>query len=375
MTANLSSEEAELLDQAVAWLQSVLPPAWGVAVSNRTNVTPTGPVAIDAVMNLTTQQGVVQFLVEAKRNLMPKDAEQLFSGLARRYRQVNPFGTVTLVVAPWLSPRTREVLTAEGINYIDLTGNARIEVPSPALFLRFQGADRDPNPAPRGKARVRGPRAGRLIRFLVDVSPPYSVSEVASTTGLNPGYASRLLDSLDEDALIERGKRGVVTSTDISALLRRWTETYDVFKTNRSSTFVAPPGPAELLRRIANGPEAERVVVTGSFAAVRWAPVAAPALLVAYVQDLEAMSQNFALLPADRGANVALLRPFDDVVWSRRVREDGISYAAPSQVAADCLTGNGRMPAEGDALLTWMIANESVWRAPCLAAAEKDDAS
>ena len=35
---------------------------------------------------------------------------------------------------------------------------------------------------------------------------------------------------------------------------------------------------------------------------------------------------------------------------------------APSQAAADCLTGNGRMPAEGDALLQWMIENESLWR-------------
>jgi hypothetical protein len=35
----------------------------------------------------------------------------------------------------------------------------------------------------------------------------------------------------------------------------------------------------------------------------------------------------------------------------------------------DCLTGNGRMPSEGEALLTWMMENEPVWRAPALAEA------
>jgi hypothetical protein len=57
-----------------------------------------------------------------------------------------------------------------------------------------------------------------------------------------------------------------------------------------------------------------------------------------------------------------LLRPFDPIVFARTRIEDGLRYAAPSQVAVDCLTGNGRMPAEGEALLRWMQANEPAWR-------------
>ena len=57
-----------------------------------------------------------------------------------------------------------------------------------------------------------------------------------------------------------------------------------------------------------------------------------------------------------------LLRPFDDVVWERTTVEDEIPYVSPSQVAVDCLTGNGRMPSEGEAVLTWMVENEAQWR-------------
>jgi hypothetical protein len=356
---NLEPEETELLERAADWLRSVLPSAWTVEVSDRTASTPGGQVQIDGVINVTTPQGLASFLVEAKRNLMPKEAEQMFVGVARRYRQLNPYNSPILVVAPWISARTREVLAAEGINYIDLTGNARIEVASPGLFLSYQGADRDPQPAPRGKARVRGPKAGRLVRFLCDVTPPYSVSEIASATRLTPGYVSRLLESLADEALIERTKRGQVSSTDVPAILRRWTESYDVFETNRSLSFVAPRGPANLLKRLAGDRD---IAVTGSFAAVRLAPVAGPALLVAYTRDTERTATAFGLLPADRGANVVLLRPFDDVVWERTTVDDGISYVSPSQVAMDCLTGNGRMPSEGEALLTWMVENETEWR-------------
>ena len=59
-------------------------------------------------------------------------------------------------------------------------------------------------------------------------------------------------------------------------------------------------------------------------------------------------------------------------MWERATLIDGLTYVAPSQAAADCLTGNGRMPAEGDALLKWMMENESLWRLDTLPAGAID---
>ncbi len=39
-----------------------------------------------------------------------------------------------------------------------------------------------------------------------------------------------------------------------------------------------------------------------------------------------------------------------------------MTYAALSQVAVDLLTGPGRNPAEGQALLDWMETDERTWR-------------
>jgi len=119
---------------------------------------------------------------------------------------------------------------------------------------------------------------------------------------------------------------------------------------------------ADALQRLADGATDGRYLITGSFAAVRMAPVAAPSLLLAYGDDPMSLARELGLLPADEGANVVLLAPFDPVVWERSSRNDGLRYARPSQVAADCLSGTGRMPVEAEALLDWMLANERTWR-------------
>lgn len=364
--ANMLPTEDAQLEAAVAWLRARLPDAWQADRSQRMLRGAADATArtLDAGIDVRAGNGTTTTLaVEARRSFTPRDAELLFSGVARSLRALADHIPV-LVVTPWLSPRAQELLTDEGINYIDLTGNARVQLGNPALFLSSTGAPRNPAPAARGQARLRGPKAGRLVRLLADVRPPYGVRDIAAAAGLNPGYVSRLLDALDREAAIARDPRGPVRSVDLAALLRHWAQSYDVFKANNTTPFLAPAGTAAVLEQL--GETKQRVAITGSFAAVRRAPVAAPALLMLYCDDVPAVADELRLLPADTGANVALLRPFDPVVWSRTTIEDGISYAAVSQVAVDCLTGNGRMPAEGEALLKWMAEDEGSWRASSL---------
>lgn len=77
---------------------------------------------------------------------------------------------------------------------------------------------------------------------------------------------------------------------------------------------------------------------------------------------MDATVEALDLLPADEGANVVLMQPFDPVVWERTTIDRGVAYVAPTQIVADCLTGIGRMPAEGEAVLAWMTEDESRWR-------------
>lgn len=129
---------------------------------------------------------------------------------------------------------------------------------------------------------------------------------------------SKLLETLDRQTLIERRPRGRIEAVDIPGLLRRFVESYDVIKNNSASTCLAPGGASETLLRLAEAPAVARIAVTGSFAMVRLAPVAAPSLLMAYCASVEQTAVELDLLPADEGANVALLTPYDPVVWIER---------------------------------------------------------
>jgi hypothetical protein len=365
--ANSPIHERDLVDAAIAELRERFPSGWVIERSQRPVSGPPSATTqtLDGAIELQAPNGTYTTLaVEARRSFAPREVGQLLTGLGRSLRVLAGYVPL-LVVSPWLSGRAQELLAAEGINYLDLTGNALLKLDNPVVFIHSAGAARNPEPPPRGPATIRGPKAARLVRLLADVRPPYGVGELASAAGLTAGYVSRLLDALDRDAVVERARRGAVTDVDVQALLRAWADDYDVLKTSNASPYLAPNGAADALGKLAAA--GARTLVTGSFAAVRLAPVAAPAMLVAYSQDVPATAEALGLLPTDEAANVTLLRPFDEVVWARASVDGGIGYAAPSQVVVDCLTGNGRMPAEGEALLTWMIDHQE-WRAPSLEA-------
>lgn len=363
MIANNPDLANDLVEKALSWLQSRLPSTWEIERSRRSDLQ--GPdLGADAALDIKGSNGTnTTLLVQAKRSFSPRDADQLLAGMTRAFKTMYPFVPI-LAVAEWISPQARERLRDNAINYVDITGNAWLSLDNPAVFISAEGSARNPNPTTPGKARVQGPKAGRLIRWLIDICPPYGVRDLAAAAHLSQSYVSRLLEALDEEALLERNRRGTVESLDITRLLRRWTETYSVLRSNEATTFIAPRGATDTLERIRDLPQP--TAITGSFAAVRRAPVAAPALLAVYTDQPTAVADALELLPADAGANVLLLRPYDPVVWERTSIDDDITYVADSQAAADCLTGNGRMPAEGQALLEWMAATESAWRLPAL---------
>ena len=173
---------------------------------------------------------------------------------------------------------------------------------------------------------------------------------------------SQLLGTLDYQALIDRNRRGEVTDADPFGLIRRWAESYDLLKINKARTYIAPNGARQALDLLSGQINGPRWIATGSFAASRVAPVAAPALLTVYSDVTEALATALGLLPASQGADVAVLTPYDDAVWDRPLAGTDFPTVAASQLAVDCLTGTGRMPAEGEAILGWMQDHVDEWR-------------
>ena len=349
--------ERELLDRAVQELKRRLPSTWAV----ETQVSAQDPEAADLVIKAPNANSQSLVFVEVKKDISPRDVEALIGGPWRRWRRQMGNQPI-LLVAPYVSGRVRQLLAEEEISYLDLTGNTRINLDYPGLFIETEGALTDPRRA-KTRSTVRGAKAGAVVRVLVDAAPPYTGADIARAASVNEGYLSRILDTLVDEGLIERERSGV-TRVDWPALLQRRARALDLFRPVGTHRFVARQGTAALVERLRARPAAgrSRPTVTGSFAAAKRAPVAVPALLVVYAMDPLGLADELELLPAEAGADTILIRPENDVAFARADREGGMAWAAPSQVVIDCLAGTGRMPAEGEALIAWMRDNESKWR-------------
>lgn len=127
---------------------------------------------------------------------------------------------------------------------------------------------------------------------------------------------------------------------------------------------LAPRGLNHVLNSLAS--LETRVVVTGSAAARAYLPedVTAVSPLVSlslYTEDPIGLMNELGLRSVHRGTNVLVMRPYDDVVFTRSRPVDGMNVAAPAQVVADLLTGPGRSSEEAEQLMEAFASGEPGW--------------
>jgi len=97
-------------------------------------------------------------------------------------------------------------------------------------------------------------------------------------------------------------------------------------------------------------------------AAARIAPIAPSRLATIWVRDAGQFAECLGLRPTETGANVVLVEVDDENFFDAVTVCEGVHYVAPALVVADLLTSPGRGPQEGEAMLSWMHANEEKWR-------------
>jgi hypothetical protein len=348
--SNKPESETALISQVMQDLRRQLPEGWNLRFQREPSGGARRP---DAVLELRAGKERARISVEAKLRLDPGQLRRLLSTALLKPGR-------TLLVTGYLSRAAQSLLAERGVNYADATGNVRLALQSPPFFLRLEGASKEPWREPRPLRSLRGPVAGRVIRALCDLRPPFRVRELAQTLRTSAAMVSRVVDILDREGLVEREPRGPITAVDWEKLLRRWTEDYSFARSNRVRQAVALKGLPGFVDRLRKAKTT--YAVTGSLAAQAIRSVAPPRLAMIYAMDMVQLSSELDLERTDTGANVLVAEPFDPVVFERTSRRDGVVYAALSQVAADLLTGPGRSPQEGEALIEWMKIHEPAWR-------------
>ncbi len=344
-----------LLREAAEAILRRLPPSWKLY---ELAIPEPGPDAIFRVRAPDGDESAI--IVEVKAQVAPRDISRLVTQFQSYATKTETEAAAFLLVAPYLSARARELLDDAGVAYVDQTGNVRLAIEQPALYIERTGAGSNPFREDRPLRSFKGPAAGRVVRALCDFIPPYGVRELANRSRTPAATVSRVVALLDRDAIVTKDSRGRVVAVDWRALIRRWTQDYSLMSSNRTQTYLEPRGLPQLLSKLRANPL--QYAVTGSLAGAAKAPIAAPRLATLYVEDPVSAAATLGLRPAESGANIVLAEPFDRVVFDRCWEQDNIRFSALSQVAADLLTSPGRGPSEGEELLKWMEGHERDWR-------------
>lgn len=345
--------EAQVLASLRAVLVASLPASWSVTSSQA------GEARTEVMWTIQSPDGgAANLVVAVKRVVEPRDVPPVL----RRIDSVRDSSNgAAVVAAPFLSPRTRELLAASGAGWFDMTGNLRLQLDSPALFLDRVGASRSPyaDADDRRLKSLKGPGAARVVRALLDTGTPLGVRRLAEVAEVGPATSSRVLELLVREDLIERDPGGRVTEVSKLSLVRRWTTDYGLTATNQAMPVLAARGIDQVLTALKryDAPYAITAeAATRAYLPMGQAAVAPLSLLTLFVSDASAAAAQLKLRSVDRGANVVLVEPFDDVVYRATNLKNRLTYAAPSQVVADLLTGPGRAPEEG-AFLIEVLAN------------------
>jgi len=291
---------------------------------------------------LWTPDGVLQLSGPDGRLIIVEVVDQVSRPLVQdKWRQVRayaePRGAIPVLMVPRLTPAIRELADADGINWVDYSGNAHIE--AAPVFIHVEGRTGG-MAEPRPSVNPFSGRSLNLVRVLLDdPGRPWQQKQLVARSRLSQPRASKVLGALEERALVERDQENRYRVRDADGLLDAWAAAYDYRRNEIVPVHVSGDG-MELARAIADRFEAADIIhwFTGLPAAWAYERFARFRLVSVYVShDPVIVRDQLELREAERGANVHLIAARDQRYEIGHRVVDGLRCVHPTQVYVDLL--------------------------------------
>lgn len=288
-----------------------------------------------------------KLLVEVKSSGSPQAARQAInqlityqSLLASRFGDQE--GYALIFVAPYLSPKVREMCIDYDVNYVDFYGNARLVMPG--LFINREVAE-TPAAEKRDLKSVFKPKSARVLRFLLRPGQqPRRLTEIAEATGVSIGQVHKLKTALLERDWIGETPEGVVIR-NADLLLDAWRSVSEALGSRQGYYTPLHGGLLEeavTKAMIEAGPHA---ALAGRSAANWHAPwlMSGAVELYADREGADGLVQAMSLEPSPKGANVWITVVDDEGVLLDAVEvREGLRATSLVQTYLDLYRGGER---------------------------------
>ncbi|MBU0595492.1 hypothetical protein KJ567_02250 [Candidatus Bipolaricaulota bacterium] len=306
----------------------------------------------DYVVLIETPGGQTNLVVEAKANGQPRIARQAIDQLRACSQTIaNPY---TVFLAPYVADATAKLLEQEGVGYIDLAGNCRLSFAQ--IFIEQRGRT-NPHSERRDLRSLYSPKSERVLRVLLTSSQAsWKVQELADEAEVSIGLVSKVKRLLELREWLDPESNGVELR-DPERALTEWSSQYRFAKHEAVGYYSFTSG-AELEEQVAGAARdfGIRSALTGFSAAVRYAPAVRYQRSMVYCQgDPKLIAGKLGAKPVSSGANLTLIRPYDDGVFYAVRNQDGLPVASPVQTYLDLMSQTARGEEAAAALLEQVI--------------------
>jgi hypothetical protein len=281
----------------------------------------------------------ITLIAEAKGQGEPRYIRQA-ADQVRDYLTRFP-GAYPMVVSPFISAQSAELLKNKGIGYFDLAGNALIDFGP--LYIRVTGRV-TPNPIQKTVKSLFASKSSRILRVLLtDPAKSWYVQALSAEARVSIGLTSRLKRRLVDLELVAEAKSGV-RLTNPGEVLDQWAKAYS-YEKNEIFKYYSPQSPPEIESRVAEFARSRSVAyaLTMFSGAARVAPFVRYNFAASYFSgSMIELEQQLGIKQTTSGANVWVFRPFDDGVYYGLQNQDGLSVASNVQLYLDLINYRGR---------------------------------
>lgn len=244
---------------------------------------------------------------------------------------------IPLIVVPYMGRSGTDLCKEYGLSWIDLSGNAHVK--APGLLIHIEGRPNKFKKAGR-PANVFAPKGARIVRqLLINPKQGHKQREISQITGLDEGYTSRIVRTLEKLNLIDRDDKGALKPSNPEELLEAWLEAYDFSKHQMIKGHVAARSGEELLRKMTQILSEQKVdyAATGLAGAWQYTHFTKFRVVTLFLADSPGKNlfDQLYFREDDRGANTWLVVPNDKGVFHGSSVQDGIVCVHPVQVFLD----------------------------------------
>lgn len=273
-------------------------------------------------------------LIEVKSSGQPRYLRQVIAEFEGRDLGANVY---PVIAAPYVSPRGMALCRQHDVGCIDLMGNVYIAFGN--VYIERMVEEKPE----RHKRRVKNlfaPVSSRIVRtMLEEPRRAWKLTELAEAADASLGQTYKVSEKLVDEALALKSRGEGLVLTEPGDLLDLWREVYDVMKANEIDSFHSSERDA---RRLMDEVEraAEVVEKQHAFTLHAGASMIAPYVrfndVHFYVEgDPQLWVDTLDLHTVEFGGNVHLLRPYDEGVFYRLRRPEGIAVVGNIQLYLD----------------------------------------